>query len=73
MTLETVGGGAADKQHPVGKDSRPVAGAGAGTGSEHGGFADEREGRLCFFFFYYLNFFSLTVDTQYHTRLRCIT
>lgn len=51
MTLETVGGGAADKQHPVGKGSRPVAGAGAGTGSEHGGFADEREGRLCFFFF----------------------
>lgn len=51
MTLETVGGGAADKQHPVGKGSRPVAGAGAGTGSEHGSFADEREGRLCFFFF----------------------
>lgn len=49
MTLETVGGGAADKQHPVGKGSRPVAGAGAGTGSEHGGFADEREGRLFFF------------------------
>lgn len=61
MTLETVGGGAADKQHPVGKGSRPVAGAGAGTGSEHGGFAggfaDEREGRLCFFFFLLFKFF----------------
>lgn len=58
MTLETVGGGAADKQHPVGKGSRPVAGAGAGTGSEHGGFADEREGRLWFFFLIFKFFFT---------------